>query len=280
MVVTRRFIATKIKNRQAVSRTIQNSWRFYLRYGGEIYVILRRFFASYAAFKSEPVTSTEGVGPREVWFVDEVHPGSEFGVDVEGRFFEGEGYADRHADSEPVSVFGRGLISVGENSAIVSAAVSVSEFIFGAVGDHITSPAVVAVFDTTTDVQCEGPNVPVTERKFMDILCVEVEVSSTVPATTGDEVDGAVFAESDLEGGSDDGSYGESDTELSVERAFRGAGYCSFGVVGVLCACRLAGGKLCGQTEYKCGEEHRHALQGGSLRKCVRHEGSPNAMEI
>lgn len=171
----------------------------------------------------EPVASTEVVGPREVGFVDEVHSWAEFGVDVEGCLFKGKGDADGHANAEPVSVFGSGLVASGENTAIVTTAVTVSEVIFGAVGDHISSPAVVAVFDTATDVECETSDVPVTQSKFMDVLGVEVEVSSTVPASTGDQVDGAIFSESDLEGGSDDGPDGESDTKLSVKRAFGGA---------------------------------------------------------
>lgn len=168
----------------------------------------------------EPVASTDGVGPREVRLVNEVHSWTEFGVDIEGCFFEGEGHADRDADSEPVTVFPGDFSTVANDvpSAAPVSAISYAVDTFAVFDDHVSSPAVVAVFDPSTDVECEASDIPIAEGEFVDVLCVEVEVTSAVPASPGDEVDGASLAQSDLECWCDDGPYGEPDSEFPVER--------------------------------------------------------------
>lgn len=80
-----------------------------------------------------------------------------------------------------------------------------------------------AVFDPPTDVEGESSDVPFFEVELVDVLGVEVEVSSAAPATSGHEVDGAGFAEFDLEGGGDDGSECDADSEFPVEGAIGGA---------------------------------------------------------
>src|SRR5690625_4332530 len=231
----------------------------------------------------ESVSSDQDLGPLEIRLVDEVHAGAELGVNVERCFFEGEGNADGHADTEPVTVFGgrltcapTGVIAatpvVAANTHAVNAFTVIDDHVrwgrhmivnaFTVIDDHVASPAIVAVFDTTADMEGKAANVPVAEGEFVDVLRVEVEVTSTVPATTGDEVDGAGFAQADLEGRCDDSSDGESDTEFTVKRAVGAARYRSFGVVCVALRARtLCGDELCAQTKRYGSDQYDQTLR-------------------
>src|SRR5690625_1525579 len=213
----------------------------------------------------ESVSSDQDLGPLEIRLVDEVHSGAELSVNVERFFFEGEGNADGHADTEPVTVFG-GRLTCAPTGVIAATPVVAANThavnAFTVIDDHVASPAVVAVFDTTADMEGKAANVPVAEGEFVDVLRVEVEVTSTVPATTGDEVDGAGFAQADLEGRCDDSSDGESDTEFTVKRAVGAARYRSFGVVcAALRARTLCGDELCAQTKRYGSDQYDQTLR-------------------